>query len=77
MGNLWIGVNKLVGKLSINLLLHTNSATCTISIIIHAPTVAYTMGNSWIVKVVHLNKISVFVTTVALLCQHVIVNKQM
>ena len=34
--NLQIGVNKLVGKVSINLLHHAQSATCVISIFIDA-----------------------------------------
>ena len=34
------GVNKLVGKVSINLLCHTKLAICLISIIINAPAIA-------------------------------------
>ena len=39
--NLQIGVNKLVGKVSINLLHHVKSAACIINIIIDTSTVAY------------------------------------
>ena len=35
--NLQIGVNKLVGKVLINLLRHTKLVACVISIIIHVP----------------------------------------
>ena len=80
--NLQISVNKLVQKVSIifyitqSLLHHENSSTCVISIIIDVPTVAYAMvSRSCIPKQIDLT--SVFVTTAALLCQHVIVNKQM
>ena len=41
MKNLQIGVYKLVGKVSINLLHHTKSAVCIISIIVNAPAVTY------------------------------------
>ena len=39
--NLQIGVDKLVGKVSMNLLHHAKSAACIISIIINMPAVAY------------------------------------
>ena len=61
MRNSRIGANKLVGYVSINLLHHSKSATCVISIISNA------------LEVVHVNN---FVTAAALLCQCVIVNKQ-
>ena len=48
--NLQIGVNKLVRKVSINLLHHAKSATYVISIIIYAP-------YSYAVEVVHPNKL--------------------
>ena len=72
MRNLRIGVNKLVGYVSINLLGHpmfiaSKSAACVISIISDVLAVC--------VEAVHLT--SGFVTTAALLCQHVIVNKRM
>ena len=41
MRNLKISVDKLVGKVSINLLHHAKSAACVISIIIDVPAVAY------------------------------------
>ena len=41
MRNGWIGVNKLVGKVSIKLLRHANSAICVISIVINAPAVNF------------------------------------
>ena len=37
MRNLQIGVNKLVGKVLINLLRHVKSAACVISIIFYKP----------------------------------------
>ena len=39
--NLQIDVDKLVGKVSINLLHHAKSFTCVISIIIVVPTASY------------------------------------
>ena len=42
MKNLRSGVDKVVGKVLINLLCHAKSAACVISIIINAPAVAYT-----------------------------------
>ena len=44
--NLQIGVDKLVGKVSINLLCHTKSADYIISIIIDAPAVAAAYAHS-------------------------------
>ena len=41
--NLQIGVNKLVGKVSINLLRHAKSAVCIISIIINASVIKLSM----------------------------------
>ena len=67
-----IGVIKLVGKVSINLLRHAKlivSATCVISIITDAPAVSCTP------KQIDLQVF--FDTTAALLYQHVVVNKRM
>ena len=44
--NLQISVDKLVGKVLINLLHHTKSAACIISIIIDVPTDAYAHTNT-------------------------------
>ena len=70
MRNLRIGVNKLVGKVLINLLRHAVSRVYNQ----HNYGFAYYSST---VEVVQLNKSSVFVTTAALLCQCVVVNKQM
>ena len=39
--NLQIGVDKLVGKVSINLLCHIKSTACMISLIFDVPAIAY------------------------------------
>ena len=56
MRNLQIGVDKLVGKVSINLLHPTKSAACIINIIIIVPAVAY-------VHRLVINKFNKFTTT--------------
>ena len=78
--NLQIGVDKLVGKVSINLLCHAEFITshkvsaCVISILIKVPAVA--MPTPIVsCKCKQIDLTSNFVTIVALLCKHVIVNK--
>ena len=59
---------------------HAKSAVCIIRIFIDTPVIAYAMVSSQAVDVVHLNKLynkCFCYYTVALLCQCVIVNKQM
>ena len=46
MRNLQIGVDKLVGKVSINLLRHTKSADYIINIIIDVPAAAVAYAHS-------------------------------
>ena len=71
------GVNELVEKMSINSLRHSKSVICIISIIIYLPAVAYNIVSTKVVHIKQIDLASVFVTAASLLCQCVIVNKQM
>ena len=66
-------VNKLVGKVSINLLHHAKSAIYIISIIIDAPAIAYAMVSrqallSMLYTYKQIDLTSMFLTTAALFC---------
>ena len=54
---------------------HIKEDACVISIFINVPAVAYAMAGSQSCIPKQIDLTSVFVTTAALLCQHVIVSK--
>ena len=54
---------------------HIKAAACVISISINVPAVTYTMAGGQSCTPKQIDLTSVFVTTAALLCQYVIVNK--